>query len=996
MKTLVSLLLLVSGSVWAGELPTPEDITIPITAKDVPLLNRGYSSRSQNWRGFCVKGDSAPTNENFFGTLSARLDSSQEDAARSLGVQAGGRYRTGVTEISASAELARSAVQTGYSVNFTYKFDVSYAEQYDSSTMVNILPNFKNLLKNERGFFDSCGDAYVSSVSRAARILVNLNVAFSSEEEAQSFAADFKFNSPAVGVTAAIQNASKKVSKKTVMKFYSVQLGGSPGYSGKAICPDEVSRANASGNSCAEPIIQCGFGKFDQCILMLESIVDYSANSFSKQVTKDSGEPKNYAVTAVHTQPYLYAGGEFPRPPDEKVERAFREELNALYGEFEAFFATWVLSHQVAYSGAPRLSAAQTRKMVDLEGHLHKVVNRLTLDIEDCYNSGYQACSEKKKNIASSIANELDGIKRDVGELAKDVTTVGELKAVITALARPETLAQFCDLATDNKPAFKTTVSSLKAWAKARIAERKEGKDLDTGDECANLEAYFKTITDLNLSVGSGGPDYPVGSLEPILALTQLKSLTLNGQNLRDVSGLSGLKQLTTLDLNRNLIEDVCPLASLENLTTLAVASNQLTSVGCLSRAPDLVALDGRGNSARLTCPLRSPTMCKVADYSKALSITEIGQPCGVHVASRAIALDGRHVIVVGGVTEANGFQAARSIDVYERDSCAPAGPQLAIPRANHTLTLTRKGILVAGGHTPTLELIDPLTLSPRLLAARLKTPRAFHTATVLADGRVLFVGGYTESARFINLRSTAISASFEVFNPETETIDYVGTLNSPRAEHTATLLADGRVLITGGYQDQRALTSAEIIDVARGTARVVGGRLNEGRFGHIAARLRDGRVLLAGGFAWTNKTGDHGELIWETAGLGSLEIFDPASETFRRLSDTLSISRGLMDTQTMHDGRILLIGGNTKGQLYDPDLALAPADDPRKQGLKSASSAIDLFDPETEGVFVAGQLNRTRSQAAVGLLEGDAILVIGGMGSDVSLVTAELLIFRP
>src|SRR5437868_1627129 len=119
MKGLMLIPVLVAGlSAYAGEAGPPQDVGITIDLTDTPTLGRGYDSRNQNFVAMCVQNSGGflpPLQPE--GSLSARLSSSQDDAAASLGVQAGGRYRTGVTEISASAEFARSTVSTGYSVN---------------------------------------------------------------------------------------------------------------------------------------------------------------------------------------------------------------------------------------------------------------------------------------------------------------------------------------------------------------------------------------------------------------------------------------------------------------------------------------------------------------------------------------------------------------------------------------------------------------------------------------------------------------------------------------------------------------------------------------------------------------------------------------------------------------------------------------------------------------------------------------------------------------
>jgi hypothetical protein len=145
-----------------------------------------------------------------------------------------------------------------------------------------------------------------------------------------------------------------------------------------------------------------------------------------------------------------------------------------------------------------------------------------------------------------------------------------------------------------------------------------------------------------------------------------------------------------------------------------------------------------------------------------------------------------------------------------------------------YTATLLADGrVLVAGGYDSrhaalaSAELYDPATgkFSP---TGSLATARTIHTATLLADGRVLIAGGEYNDFYATNELSGPCFASAEIYDPKTGTFSPTGSMATARALHTATLLADGRVLIAGGESDNSMLSgpflaSAEIYDPKTG-----------------------------------------------------------------------------------------------------------------------------------------------------------------------------------
>ncbi|MFP2934237.1 kelch repeat-containing protein, partial [Pyxidicoccus sp. 3LG] len=90
----------------------------------------------------------------------------------------------------------------------------------------------------------------------------------------------------------------------------------------------------------------------------------------------------------------------------------------------------------------------------------------------------------------------------------------------------------------------------------------------------------------------------------------------------------------------------------------------------------------------------------------------------------------------------------------------------------------------------------DATTAQP--LTAPLTATRSAHTATLLADGRVLVVGGMRRLGTFPIPTSEPV-ASAELYDPTTDTWSATSPLAEARYSHTATLLADGRVLVVGG-----------------------------------------------------------------------------------------------------------------------------------------------------------------------------------------------------
>ena len=220
-----------------------------------------------------------------------------------------------------------------------------------------------------------------------------------------------------------------------------------------------------------------------------------------------------------------------------------------------------------------------------------------------------------------------------------------------------------------------------------------------------------------------------------------------------------------------------------------------------------------------------------------------------------------------------------------------------------------------------------------------LRTERAAHTATTLASGHVLVVGGMRTGGGSL--------ATVELFDPTDRSIQVLGSMVEARAGHTATLLQDGRVLIAGGYNGEY-LPSVELFDPA--TRRFErSGVLIEGRSGHTGTLLPDGRVLLVGGVGrgWTF--------------LRSAEPYDPATGRSEPAGSMMS-PRESHTATLLADGRLLVVGGHSG----------------RHEAMEVYTSA-ELFDPQARRFEAAGSLGTARHKHDAVRLADGRVLIIGG-----------------
>jgi N-acetylneuraminic acid mutarotase len=247
--------------------------------------------------------------------------------------------------------------------------------------------------------------------------------------------------------------------------------------------------------------------------------------------------------------------------------------------------------------------------------------------------------------------------------------------------------------------------------------------------------------------------------------------------------------------------------------------------------------------------------------------------------------------------------------------------------------------------------------------------PSFWSTTTLLQDGKVLIAGGIGGDPT--SGQSGATSADAQLFDPATGTYSDTGSMNEARALHTATLLQDGKVLVTGGGTPNMSgptlsgtgespaptpppLNSAELYDPATGTWTETG-TMEAGLAFHTANLLQDGRVLVVGA-----------EQTSDTSGRMVAQLYDPSSGTFTS-TGTPSELRALQTATTLSDGRVLIVGGVTS----------ASGD---QAGQAPPIATAEVYDPAAGTWSPAGSMSTGRVYHGASILDDGRVLVVGGL----------------
>jgi hypothetical protein len=342
-------------------------------------------------------------------------------------------------------------------------------------------------------------------------------------------------------------------------------------------------------------------------------------------------------------------------------------------------------------------------------------------------------------------------------------------------------------------------------------------------------------------------------------------------------------------------------------------------------------------------------------------AFTPSGDMQAARVNHTATLLNDGRVLIAGGWNRGGVLAGAELFDPASA-TFTPL-PNMTSPRQLHSATLLADGrVLIAGGlsgsgtasRLSSAELFDPVTATFSR-TGDLNSTHFQHAATRLTDGTVLISGGYLggsleyydpAAGSFVTVPGPAVktdNASDEavllangsvflvgsdyplIFNASTNSLKPAGYTPDLQSYPAATLLLNGKVLLSGNWIDDFGNCAApcdgsQIFDpVANAFSRTA--PPSSSRYAHTATLLADGTVLLAGGYT-------------VGAGLAPAEIYDPSQDSYSQAGEMVT-QRVFVASTLLADGRVLFTGGETaegpstvqfaSTEIYTPAQRIAP-----------------------------------------------------------------------
>jgi len=467
----------------------------------------------------------------------------------------------------------------------------------------------------------------------------------------------------------------------------------------------------------------------------------------------------------------------------------------------------------------------------------------------------------------------------------------------------------------------------------------------------------FKAGDVVTLAPNAG--DFPNGVLASYLVA--------GSRNLARVSFVNGLSSIAVTPNAPNVPEGSAQQFTATGTFTDTSTANLTSTVVWTSGTPataTINATSGLANAWQVGATVITATSGSVSG-STTLHVTVATNAWGPAanmpnwpLFTTATLLPNGRVLVAGGddYLVSGNFGITRAAEVYDlaSNTWSSAG-NMSVPHAFHTATLLPNGkVLVAGGQVncvacggwfPTggTELYDPAA-NTWVAGASMATARQSHTATLLPNGKVLVTGGAINDP--CNCSRSTVTSSAELYDPLSNTWSSAGAMSAPRAGHTATLLQNGKVLVVAGGTTgtPTLLATAELYDPVANTW-VAAGSMATARSSHTATLLPNGKVLVAGGAITGGNT-------------AAAELYDPVANTWVA-AGSMALARESHTATLLPNGKVLVAGGS----IYTT-------------GGANATASAELYDAVTNMWTPAGNMPHPHAFPTATLLPNGPVLV--------------------
>lgn len=947
------LLIALPSSAWTTEI-------IAISSKSQAELGTGYSSSQERFKAKCLTGKKVEV-----GLNQANLEFSQsistDQVAEEFGFKAGARARFGIVESSAAAKFLSQSKSDSFSISAVYSGDYQFKNAVISEPVLTAVG--KDAVLHDE-VVEVCGDHYVQELVKGAKIFFLIRIDFSSEDDKRQFEAEFSVDGGLWSAAGSVKNASNRFSTRTKIKVSALQVGGkveelSAIFGSNSDDPLKLVECSMGSFDQCSYVLQNAIRYATQDLRkQFNETTDPEARaatlSYITRPVQEAGVRNAHppqlksailesreALTQfldhdysfmLRADRFLKGGSRRMSPRQRKVLEEAREKLNKnKLRILEAAQECWEVPGEKCTTKVALMSAGEPMGLFQISD---EIFNLKSESFSQFCDDGLSP--QAPHSIKETIESVIEITRRRRPELFSDYSSL-DLCSVVGNYWDGLTTV---DLTRDSDT--KHSISDLRpilAFSKMEelIAKEHQIKDLSV------IELIS---TDL---------------------LPRLKKIDLSQNKITDPKGLEKLKTLTHVILQDNSIRNPSELTNLKNLKQLDLRNNGVEQTH-FEGNPTLKILfedySKKGQFSTIHRPLHMRTLDSTLtelDRGERILVTAATSPQGetsIHPSNSIYHLGSdsteeiksllhprmghsafsmplnTSVLLFGGWEDSSPViyhQEDKTItslnsgtwnDRYGHTSTALADGRLLITGGFRQESLVHPHLLMGEkdsfinlmqgminlGPSSAAFIFDPSTYQTTELPMGLTAGRAFHSATLLKDGRVLIAGGFGERG---SLRSA------EIYDPSKNKIEYINEtyLREGRDLHQATLLQDGKVLITGGFNglNPDPVDLVEWYDPALNKFISSSARMSSPRALHSATSLSDGTVLITGGYKTLTRRPPYTIAERHTAHCIA-ELFVPNKDgldEFYRLESRQSLTCGKHSTIHLKPGTVFLMGSH-------------------------------------------------------------------------------------